>query len=165
MSAICGIVHFDGKPVGKSDLETMVESSPDRGPDGARYHIDGNAGFAHLAFHVTPQSVNEKQPLVSDDGRLALVADVRLDNREELAGKLSITKERLRELTDPELLLLAYQEWGNDCARHLLGDFVFAVWDRQKRELFLARDPLGAYSVSWRHHHQTPKKRPVTTKR
>ena len=72
MSAICGIVHFDGKPVDASDLEIMVESSPFRGKHGTRVHLDGNAGFAHMAFHVTPESVNEKQPLVSDDGRLVL---------------------------------------------------------------------------------------------
>ena len=90
MSAICGIIHFDGRPVDRTDLEAMAESSPYRGPDGTSFLLDGNTGFAYLAFHVTPESVHEKQPLVSDDGRLVLVADVRLDNREELAKKLGI---------------------------------------------------------------------------
>jgi asparagine synthase (glutamine-hydrolysing) len=192
VSAICGIVNFDGKPVEKSDLETMVASSPYRGPDGTHYHLDGNAGFAYLAFQVTPESVHERQPLISDDGRLVLVADVRLDNREELAGKLGIAlgvpvgagpasgsrpcrrlsgdnnEEHRRQgrlsqghhpqknsgtgksqLADSELLLHAWLRWGKTCVDHLLGDFVFAVWDRQKQELFLARDPLGGYSVTW----------------
>lgn len=152
MSAICGIIHFDGKPVEKSDLETMVESSPNRGPDGTGYWIHENAGFAHLAFHVTPESVGDQQPLVSDDGRLVLVADARLDNREELAGKLAETAARMNSflrVPDSHLILEAFLRWGEDCVDHLLGDFVFAVWNREKQELFLARDPLGAYSVSW----------------
>jgi asparagine synthase (glutamine-hydrolysing) len=91
----CNQSGKSGKPVGKSDLVTMVESSPDRGPDGTGYHIDGNAGFAHLAFHVTPESVNEEQPLISDDGRLVLVADVRLDNREELIAELGGILEKI----------------------------------------------------------------------
>jgi len=149
MSAICGIIHFDGRPVDKADLETMVASSPGRGPDGSGYYTLKNSGFAHLAFDVTAESVREKQPLVKGDLPLVLVADVRLDNREELAGKLSITKHDLHELTDTELLLLAYQKWSSACVSHLLGDFVFAVWNQSTRELFLARDALGAHSVTF----------------
>ena len=111
MSAICGIIHFDGKPVDASDLEIMAESSPFRGPDGTRYHRDGNAGFAHLAFHVTPESAGERQPLLSDDGKLLLLADVRLDNREELAGKLAETSARMNSLLrvpDSHLILEAF---------------------------------------------------------
>ena len=72
MSAICGIIHLDGKPVAESDLLAMVASSPYRGPDGYRVHLDGRAGFAYLAFDVTPESAHENQPLVSDDGQLVL---------------------------------------------------------------------------------------------
>jgi asparagine synthase (glutamine-hydrolysing) len=93
MSAICGIVRFDGKPVDSSELETLVESSPYRGPEGVGYQLHENAGFAHLALHVTPDSAHEKQPLVSADGRYVLVADVRLDNRDEFLGKLGIRKD------------------------------------------------------------------------
>lgn len=154
MSAICGIVRFDGKPVDSSELETMVESSPYRGPDGVGYHLHENAGFAHLAFHVTPESAHEKQPLISEDGRLVLVADVRLDNRDELFGKLGIRKHVDRVVTDPELILAAWQKWGQACVEHLLGDFVFSIWDSTTKSLFLARDPLGAYCV---HYHQVGK--------
>ncbi len=156
MSAICGIIHFDGKPVKKSDLVEMTDSSPFRGPDGTRFYLDGNMGFAHLAFHVTPESVNERQPLTSDDGRLVLLADVRLDNRRELLGKLQGNASRItpllqqrREISDDQLLMGAFERWGHACVDHLLGDFVFAVWDRVKQELFMARDSLGGYSLSY----------------
>jgi len=149
LSAICGIVHFDGAPVDRADLITLVEGSPYRGPDGTRFHLDGNAGFAHLAFYVSPESTREQQPLLSPDGQLVLLADVRLDNRAELAGKLDVEAAQLPELTDPELLLLAYRKWAELCLDHLLGDFVFAVWDCKRQELFLARDALGARGLVW----------------
>ena len=148
MSAICGIVHFDDKPVGQADLESMVESSPGRGPDGCASFTHENAGFAHLAFHVTPESVHERQPLLSDDGQLVLVADVRLDNREQLFNKLDISPLPGSIITDPDLILHSFRKWGTACVEHLLGDFVFSIWDKQKKTLFLARDPLGAYGVS-----------------
>ena len=104
MSAICGIINFDGKPAEKSEIVTMAESSPCRGSDGTSFHLDRNAGFAHLAFHVTPESVHERQPLLSDDGQLVLVADVRLDNRAELLGKLEKHQDSGTIITDPELI-------------------------------------------------------------
>lgn len=155
MSAICGIIRFDGQSVESSELETMVKSSPYRGPDGASYYKHKNAGFAHLAFHLTPESVHEKQPLTSEDGRLVLVADVRLDNRDELFRKLELRKDPERVVTDPELILFAYRKWGKACVEHFLGDFVFSVWDSKAQSLFLARDALGAYSVSY---HQVGKR-------
>jgi hypothetical protein len=80
-----GIINLDGKPVDRTHLETMVESSPYRGPDGTGYWIHENAGFTHLAFRVTPESVHEKQPLVSEDGRYVLCAVARQFN--ERPGK------------------------------------------------------------------------------
>jgi asparagine synthase (glutamine-hydrolysing) len=149
MSAICGIVNFDGKPVERADLEIMVESSPYRGPDGTGYWLEGNAGFAHLAFQLTPESVHEQQPLISADRRYVLCADVRLDNRDELFGKLGFCTDPERVVTDPDLIMAAWFRWGTACPEHLLGDFVFSIWDNQAKKLFLARDPLGGFGVSY----------------
>jgi asparagine synthase (glutamine-hydrolysing) len=100
----------------------------------------------HLAFHRTPESVHERQPL--RDARWALVADVRLDNRDVLLAALRV-KTPGAVVTDPEILLHAFARWGRRCVDHLLGDFAFAIWDRRERTLFMARDPLGAYSLSF----------------
>lgn len=148
MSAICGIVRFDGKPVDSIELEGMVDSSPYRGPDGVNYYLQDRAGFAHLAFHVTPESVHEKQPLVSENGRFVLVADVRLDNRAELFRKLAIKNHSECVISDPEIVLNAYLKWSTGCVEHLLGDFVFSVWDEREKRLFLARDSLGAHGIA-----------------
>jgi len=150
MSAFCGILHLDGHPVCEPDLLTMAGSSPLRGPDGCRIDLDGAAGFVHLAFHLSPESLNEHQPLVSGDGKRLLLADVRLDNRAALADELRIGKKHLPDLGDAHLLLAAFEAWGERCVDHLLGDFVFAVWNRESRELFLARDAMGAHSLAWR---------------
>lgn len=72
-----------------------------------------------------------------------LVADVRLDNREELATKLSISAAKLPSLSNAALVLAAYDVWGECCPAHLLGDFAFALWDAERQRLFCARDHLG----------------------
>ena len=107
----------------------MTAAAPHRGPDGVRHWVDGNAGLAHQAFHVTPESVRERQPLASADGRLTLVADARIDNRDELIRALA--GEGLpADPTDADLILAAYRRWREACPERLLGDFVFAVWDK-----------------------------------
>lgn len=126
----------------------MTAAAPTRGPDGVRHWIDGNAGLTHQAFHVTPESVRERQPLASADGRLVLVADARIDNRDELIRALA--GEGLPgEPTDADLILAAFRRWGEGCAERLLGDFVFAVWDRVSQQLLLARDALGGRSLCY----------------
>jgi asparagine synthase (glutamine-hydrolysing) len=163
MSAICGIVHFDGRPVDPADLRQMAASSPHRGPDGVSYLVEDSAGFAFLAFHVTPESVAEAQPWKDPETGVVLVADARIDNRGELDLLLKDELSRLKPLpqggdrpqapagTIPDSLyiLAAWRKWGTSCAEHLLGDFVFAVWDRKERSLFLARDPLGSHCLHY----------------
>lgn len=148
MSAICGVVNFDGAPTDAALLRRMTGAAPWRGPDGVRHWVKGNVGLAHQAFHVTPESVRERQPLVSADGQLALVADARIDNREELIRALA-GEGMPPDPTDADLLLAAYRRWREACPERLLGDFVFAVWDNAEQQLFLARDAMGGRSLCY----------------
>lgn len=143
------MVNFDGAPADPSTLHRMTEAAPYRGPDGVRHWSDGHAGLAHQAFHVTPESLRERQPLASADGRLMLVADARIDNRDELIRAL-IGEGLPGEPTDADLILAAFRRWGEGCVERLLGDFVFAVWDAANQCLILARDALGARSLCYR---------------
>lgn len=152
MSAIAGIIQFDAGPIDPAELRILAEASAMRGPDGIGRWTDPGIGLLHLAFHQTPESVHERQPLLAGEGRWALVADVRLDNRDELITELKL-QAGATPITDPEILLRAFIRWGAACVEHLLGDFVFAIWDRRERSLFLARDPLGGHSLSL--HHRT----------
>lgn len=144
MSGICGIFNFDGAPLDPDMLRKMAESAAHRGPDGIHYWISRNVGFAHLALHVTPESVRERQPLLSGDGLICLAADARVDNRQELMETLA-PRGYLREKdpTDAELILAAYQCWGAECPARILGDFAFAIWDGRKQQIFCARDACG----------------------
>ncbi len=79
--------------------------------------------------------------MLSDN--LVITADARIDNREQLIGALGLDGRPHEEIADSELILAAYEKWGEDCPKKLLGDFAFALWDRRKRLLFCARDHMG----------------------
>lgn len=126
-----------------ADCRRMVERLAHRGPDGRGVWGDGPVALGHLRFASTPEAVFERQPLVSADGRLAMTADVRLDNRAELAAGLGITLDPAVPIPDSALVLAAYDRWGDACPARLLGDFAFVVWDASRRALFCARDHGG----------------------
>lgn len=144
MSGICGIVKLDGARVEPQLLRKMADGAAYRGPDGIRHWVQGPAGFAHLAFHTTPESARERQPLLSDDGRYCLVTDARIDNRDDLIPLLyakGLLKSKLP--TDADIIFAAYSQWGEDCAQYLIGDYAFALWNAPNQRLFAARDVMG----------------------
>lgn len=144
MSGFAGIFHLDGSPVDPERLHKMAQALQYRGQDGTKVWHDGPIGFVHIHFWTTPEEVGEEQPIPSADGRLWLTADARVDNRDELIPLLQAAGYLNKEIpTDAELILAAYERWGEDCAQHLIGDFAFALWDAPARRLFLVRDVIG----------------------
>lgn len=144
MSGICGIVNFDGAPVDPELLKRMAEAVAYRGPDGINYWVEGNVGLAHLALHSTPEAIHERQPLVNKGGDLTLVADARVDNRAELIHILTIKGYiNKNNPDDAELILAAYDCWGEDCPKYIIGDYAFSIWNRQDQNLLCVRDALG----------------------
>jgi asparagine synthase (glutamine-hydrolysing) len=145
------MVNLDGAPMEHEILQRMTQAAAHRGPDGIRYWREGSAGLAHLALNVTPESLNERQPLTSGGGDLVLTADARIDNREELIRALT-AKGCLKgdAPTDAELILAAYRYWGTGCPARLVGDFAFAIWDAKRGRLFAARDPMGMRAFYYR---------------
>ncbi len=143
MSGIAGIVNLDGAPVDQHLLDRMMEKIVYRGPDAQETWKKDRAGLVHTLLQTTPESMTEKQPC-SLDGRIWITADARIDRIEDLKKSLKgkVTYP-IDGLTDPELILTAYTAWGKDCVDHLSGDFSFAVWDSEKKELFCTRDHLG----------------------
>jgi asparagine synthase (glutamine-hydrolysing) len=126
----------------------MLDAAPYRGPDGTRIHAVGNVGLGHASMAVTPEDELERQPVVSTRTGCVIVADLRLDNREELSARL---RETLTPRTgDAQLLLRAYDAWGLDAPKHLLGDFAFAIWDPRDRTLVCGRDTSGQRSLFYR---------------
>lgn len=113
-----------------------------RGPDAKGTWVDRNVGLGHRMLWTTPESLHEHLPLNEKSSGLTITADARIDNREELYALLEIGKP-LAEISDSELILAAYEKWGERCAERLTGDFVFVIWDFRKHALFCARDPIG----------------------
>ena len=146
MSGIIGILNLDSKPVEPDEIGRMIDSLAHRGPDGSGVWIDGPVGMGHHMLWTTPESLHEKFPLINAQGDLVLTSDARIDNREELISALELKNHPAHKLTDSQLILWAYEKWGQDCAEKLIGDFAFAIWDKRSQMLFCARDPVGAKS-------------------
>lgn len=147
MSGIVGVVHTDGSNVPKDVVWRMVRTVRQRAADRRSGWAEGSVGLGVAHFHTTPEAPYEEGPLES--GPFVVVADARVDNRDELLRRLEEPLAALnlrraqRPTTDLDLLLAAYAEWGEACVEHIIGDFAFAVWDRRSRTLFCARDPFG----------------------
>ena len=152
MSGIVGIVHFDGSPVDRHLLGEMTASIAFRGPDAQEIWIEGHVGLGHTLLKTTDESEHERQPFTLD-GQVWIVADARVDARRELVPQLQAHGHAglAPGATDIELILRAYQTWGENCVEHLLGDFAFAIWDGSKQRLFCARDHLGVKPLFYAH--------------
>ena len=143
MSGICGIVNLDGTPIDRHLLQQMTAFMAFRGPDAQDSWADGAAGLGHAMLRTTFESEREQQPF-SLDGKVWITADARIDGRDELKKEIGAgDRDRFGELTDVELILRAYHAWGEDCAKHLIGDFAYAIWDGARKRLFCARDHFG----------------------
>lgn len=142
MSAITGVLRFDGQAVHRDTVVQMVDTMPHRGQDGTGVWSEGEVGLGHGMFHTTTESLTEVLPLTSAAGTLVITADARIDNRDELIGLLGLNSRR-GVVADSELILAAYEMWRHECLEWLVGDFTFAIWDIEKEELFCARDHFG----------------------
>jgi asparagine synthase (glutamine-hydrolysing) len=143
MSGIIGLYHANGAPVDVRLLAGMTLAMAYRGPDKQQTWNRGDVGFGHTLLKTTWQSEHEQQPCQIDG--LCIVADVRLDGRDELIARLESRSERFatRQPSDAEMILRAYRTWGEECVCHLIGDFAFAIWDGDANHLFCARDHFG----------------------
>lgn len=143
MSGIVGVFHWDGAPVDRSLLCSLVHTFADYAHDGQNVWVSGAVGLGHALLSVTNETRGERQP-VCMDGRFWITADARLDARADLEYELnSAGRTCRRNAPDSELILHAYAAWGESCVDHLRGDFAFAIWDADEGRLFCARDHFG----------------------
>jgi asparagine synthase (glutamine-hydrolysing) len=143
MSGIVGIYNSNGKPVSQASLHRMTDVLVHRGPDGSAVWYSGAVGLGHRMLHTTPESLHEVLPLANPAADLVITADARIDNRGELIALLDPKNRPCGEIADSEIILMAYEKWGDRCPEKLLGDFAFAIWDGRRRQVFCARDPMG----------------------
>ncbi len=143
MSGIAGIIHFDGAPVAPGLVEKMTKAMAYRGPDGINHWVKGAVALGQCMLRTTPESLEETQPLTNEDQSLVLVMDGRVDNWDELRKELLGRGVVLRNRSDAELVLRAFESWGQECLRHIDGDFALVIWDARRQMAFCARDRMG----------------------
>lgn len=147
MSMQAGILNFDGRPVDRVWLEELSQLAARFSPDEATIHADGPLGMVYRPFHTCAESRRERQPQVTSSG-LVLTWDGRLDNREELQSALC--DDTASDSTDVVLVKAAFEHWGTECLRKIVGEWALVVWNPQNRELILARDYIGVRSLFYR---------------
>ncbi|HET6360504.1 MAG TPA: lasso peptide isopeptide bond-forming cyclase [Gemmatimonadota bacterium] len=141
MSAVAGLFFRDGRSTEPVQLDRMLSPLAHRAPHGSWLWNEGPIGFGGALLKTS--SVVVTGPIArSEEGGLVIVADARIDNRREILDSLDL-RPNSSELTDEQVILRAYRTWGADAPRHLVGDFAFAIWDRDRQTILCARDPFG----------------------
>ena len=140
---MCGIAAIFGNGWRGEQLTAMRQAQRHRGPDAEGCHIDasGFAGLAHNRLSIIDLSSAGHQPMWSADGTLAIVFNGEVYNFLELRAELSDYPFRSR--TDTEVILAAYQRWGEACLDRFAGMFAFVIWNARDRTVFAARDRFG----------------------
>ena len=158
MSGFVAILNENGSPADVQTLGALTNFLTFRGPDAQQTWYCGPVGLGHALLRSALRSEEKQQPL-SRDGKTFIVADARIDAREDLLRALSWVscagEPVSPDASDAELILCAYKAWGEDCCTHLLGDFAFAIWDAERRRLFAARDQFGVKPLFYAHLGET----------
>ena len=137
MCAINGFNFSDEELLNRMNIITSH-----RGPDGKGAFYDGGISLGHNRLSIIDISESASQPMLSSDGRFAIVFNGEIYNFKELKKELE-GEYNFKTKSDTEVILAAYSKWGKDCLNKLNGMFAFAVWNKEKKELFLARDHVG----------------------
>ena len=143
MTALAGRWNFDGRP-DDGACARMLRALAIYGPHASDWCAEEGVAMGRALFRTLPEDRYDSQPMAGGGGRWLMVADVRIDNREELVAALGTSAAAARTMADGALLLAAWERWEEGALDRLVGDFAFALWDREKRRLVLARDALGA---------------------
>jgi asparagine synthase (glutamine-hydrolysing) len=143
MCGIAGYFNTDGEPASAVVLKRMTDVIAHRGPDGEGFYTDGFVALGHRRLAIIDLSPLGHQPMATPDGRYFLTYNGEVYNFHELRVELEAKGHTFRSRTDSEVVLHAYAEWGAACVHRFNGMFAFAVWDKVKLELFLARDRYG----------------------
>lgn len=143
MCGLAGVVDLRGEPVAHETLRRMTDAVAHRGPDGEGQWVDGNVGFGHRRLAIIDLSPGGRQPMLTPEGDLAIVYNGEIYNFQELRADLQALGHHFLTSSDTEVLLHAFRQWGDGCLSRLNGMFAFAVWERKRRRLFLARDRHG----------------------
>src|SRR6185369_373370 len=152
---MCGINGIalssrSGSSVDPRVLERMRDVITHRGPDEAGIFVDANIGLGHRRLSIVDVASGH-QPMTNEDGALQIIYNGEVYNHADYREELEARGHVYRTHCDTETILHLYEEHGDACVEHLRGMFAFAIWDRNKRELCIARDRLGIKPLYYVH--------------
>lgn len=150
MCGIAGLLHTDGRPASPAVLQAMTAALAHRGPDGQGIECLGPAGLGHRRLAIIDLE-GGRQPLANEDGTLWITYNGELYNYRQLRPVLESLGHRFRTQSDTEVILHAYEQWGDRCVERFRGMFAFGICDTGRGRLFLARDHLGIKPLYWLH--------------
>jgi asparagine synthase (glutamine-hydrolysing) len=143
---MCGIVGiFDtrgSRSIDRGMLARMNETQHHRGPDEADLYIEPGVGFGHRRLSVIDVAAG-LQPLGNEDGSVMVCYNGEIYNYRELTAELQALGHTFRTRCDTEVIVHAWEEWGEDCVHRFRGMFAFGLWDRKQQVMFLGRDRMG----------------------
>jgi asparagine synthase (glutamine-hydrolysing) len=143
MCGICGIASLGSAPRPQKDtLLNMMQSMVHRGPDEEGFYLDEYVGFGSRRLSIIDLA-GGRQPISNENRSMWIVFNGEIYNFKELRGYLERRGHTFRTDADTEVILHLFEEFGSDCVQYLDGIFAFAIWDRSKQEVFIARDRLG----------------------
>lgn len=143
MCGIAGLFDLEGmREPDREVLHRMNQSQFHRGPDEGDMHIEAGVGLGHRRLSIIDLASGQ-QPMFSADGNLCVIYNGEIYNFRELARELTSMGYQFRTHCDTEVILYAWQQWGEDCVKRFRGMFAFAIHDRRAQSLFLARDRFG----------------------
>jgi len=143
MCGITGIFDTRGRsPIERSVLHRMNESQRHRGPDEGGLHLEPGLGLGHRRLSIIDLSTGQ-QPLFNEDGSVVVVFNGEIYNYQSLIPELQALGHVFHTRSDTEVIVHAWEAWGEDCVKRFRGMFAFALWDRNQETLFLARDRLA----------------------
>ncbi|CAD5375214.1 Asparagine synthetase (glutamine-hydrolyzing) [Rubrivivax sp. A210] len=143
---MCGITgQFDtrgAREIDRAVLQRMNDSQQHRGPDEGSLHLEPGVGFGHRRLSIIDIATGQ-QPLFNEDGSVVVVFNGEIYNYQELIPELQAAGHVFHTKSDTECIVHAWEQWGEDCVQRFRGMFAFALWDRNRQTLFMARDRLG----------------------
>ncbi|WP_256081174.1 XrtA/PEP-CTERM system amidotransferase [Massilia sp. YIM B04103] len=143
MCGIVGILDTRGKrEIDQDQLRRMNDTQHHRGPDEGDIYVEPGVGFGHRRLSVIDISLGQ-QPLGNEDGSVMVCYNGEIYNYRELTAELKALGHTFKTKSDTEVIVHAWEEWGEQCVEHFRGMFAFGLWDRNKQVMFLARDRMG----------------------
>lgn len=143
MCGICGVVSFQPEiPIERSLLKRMNDSIRHRGPDDEGYYQDDQASLAMRRLSIIDLNTGQ-QPISNEGGDVWVIYNGEIYNFKDIRAELEKRGHVFKTRTDTEIIVHAYEEYGDDCIGHFNGMFAIALWDARERRLLLARDRIG----------------------